>query len=183
MSERLKDWVVTGGFLSAIALLVAVGWATRDHFTPVETGDMAPGFHVEGLDGDSARLADYAGNVILLNVWATWCAPCRREMPSLERLYQIHRDRGLQILAVSVDDPVGGRTVRDMVSEFVDEYELTFPVFLDPGGRRVELVYGVPALPTTFLIDRDGRIRQRLVGGAEWDRSPYSDMVEQLLEE
>lgn len=183
MSERLKDWLVTGGFLGAVGVLVAVGWLTRDHFQPAVTGDMAPAFQVERLEGGTVRLADYAGQVILLNVWATWCAPCRREMPSMERLHQRYRGRGFQVLAVSVDDPVGGKTVRSMVRQFVDEYGLSFPVLLDPGGERVELVYGVPALPTTFLIDRDGRIRQRVVGGAEWDSAPYSRMVEQLLDE
>ncbi len=183
MNDHVKDWLVTGGFVGGVGLLVLVGWLTRDGFEPVATGDMAPAFRVEALAGDTARLSDWAGHVILLNVWATWCPPCRREMPSLERLHRRLADEGLRVVAVSVDDPAGGRTVRQMVSGFVEEHGLTFPVLLDPGGRSVELVYGTPGLPTTFLIDRQGRIRRRVVGGAAWDQAPYSEMVQRLLEE
>ncbi len=183
MSERWKDWLVMGTFVGGIGLLVVVGWFGRDRSEPAAAGDMAPAFAVQDVQGDTVRLADFAGQVILLNVWATWCPPCRREMPSMERLYRAHRGDGLRVVAVSVDEPAGGRTMRELVAEFVDAYDLTFPVLLDPGGRSVELVYGTPGLPTTFLIDRDGRIRRRLVGGAAWDQPPYSRMVQRLLEE
>ena len=88
MSGRWKDWVITGGFVGVVAVLVGLGWASRDHFSAPEGGESAPVFEATALNGDTVGLQDYAGKVILLNIWATWCPPCRQEMPSLERLHE-----------------------------------------------------------------------------------------------
>jgi len=159
---------------------VGLGWLSRDHFSAPESGEAAPLFVARDLNGDTVRLQDYAGRVILLNVWATWCPPCRKEMPSLERLHEQLGKRGLSVLAVSVDESAQPEGTRAMVQRFVEQYGLRFPVLLDPAGH-VEDLYGVDALPTTFLIDRDGRIRKTVVGGTEWDQPPYSDLVRNLL--
>lgn len=187
LGPRARDWLVTAVFLGLIAALVTVGWLSRGGDTaPVGGGEPAPGFTVEGLDGGVLSLADYQGKVVMLNLWATWCAPCRLEMPSMQRVYERYRDRGFEVLAVSVDAEPGIRqpdgSIRGVVSDFVEELGLTFPVAVDPTGST-ERLYGVNGLPTTFLIDREGRIRVRELGGRYWDQSPQVDMIEELLEE
>ena len=101
----------------------------------------------------------------------------------MQRVYERYRDAGLEIVAVAVDDRAGPfPRVEDLVRDFVDQLGLTFPIFLDPTGDT-ERRLGVSALPTTFLIDRDGRIRAREVGGRYWDSAPHIDTLELLLEE
>ena len=181
LSERARDRVITGTFLCVVAVLVALGWQHRA--AEPERGMAAPALPLRGLDGARAALSDYRGRVVLLNIWATWCAPCRLEMPAMQRAYDRYRDDGLEIVAVAVDDRAGPfPSVEDLVRAFVDQLGLTFPVFLDPTGDT-ERRLGVVALPTTFLIDRDGRVRAREVGGRYWDRSPHIDTIESLLEE
>jgi peroxiredoxin len=182
LSARARDWVVTGGFLVVVGALVAVGWFNRA--TEARPGEPAPALGLRGLEGSRATLADYRGQVVLLNVWATWCAPCRLEMPAMQAVYERYRDRGLEIVAVSVDQTAGPRfgSVEELVRAFVDDLGLTFPVFLDPSGET-ERTLAVAALPTTLLIDRSGRIRAREVGGRYWDREPHVDVIESLLEE
>jgi peroxiredoxin len=123
----------------------------------------APDFSVTDLAGKTVRLSALRGKVVVLNVWATWCAPCRQEMPSMERLYQQLRGPNFEMLAVSEDD--GGA---DKVRAFVREVDVTFPVLLDP-ERQVGTRYGVWGYPETFVIDRDGRIVERVIGPRTWD--------------
>lgn len=188
LSERARDWLVTGGFLAVVVALVAVGWLNRGErgYAPVDAGEEAPPLTLPLIDGDTLSLAGLRGKVVMLNVWATWCAPCRLEMPSMQRVYDRFREDGLEVVAVSVDKDPGLRqsdgAIRGMVSEFVEQLGLTFPIAVDPTGGT-ERLYGVEALPTTFLIDRSGRIRVREVGGRFWDRAPHFDMIENLLEE
>lgn len=181
-SDRTRDWVVTGAFLAVVGGLVALGWLNRAN--GARGGEMAPPLALRALDGSERSLEDYRGRVVLLNIWATWCAPCRLEMPAMQRVYERYRNQGLEIVAVAVDDQAGPRfsRVEDLIREFVDELDLTFDVFLDPTGDT-ERALGVAALPTTFLIDRAGRIRVREVGGRYWDREPHVDIIESLLED
>ena len=187
LSERARDFLVTGGFLAVIGGLVIVGWLNREpSYAAVSRGEAAPALELERLEGGTLALEDLRGKVVLLNIWATWCAPCRAEMPAMQRVYEDLREDGLEIVAVAVDDVPGtrqpdGRT-EGIVSQFVEEYGLTFPILLDPTGGT-ERLYGVTGLPTTFLIDREGRIRAREMGGRYWDREPYIDMIRSLLEE
>lgn len=187
LAGRARDWLVTGVFLGLIGGLVAVGWMTRDrHSGPVDRGEPAPPFTLDAIDGGTVSLADYRGKVVMVNLWATWCAPCRLEMPSMQRVYEEYRDQGFEVLAISVDAEPGIRqpdgTIRGLVSDFVEELGLTFPVVVDPAGDT-ERIYGVSGLPTTFLIDREGQIRVRELGGRYWDEPPQVDMIEMLLEE
>lgn len=188
MSERARDWLVTGGFLGVVVVLVAVGWLNRGErgYAPVDAGEEAPPLALPRLDGDTLSLAELRGKVVMLNIWATWCAPCRIEMPSMQQVYEQFREDGLEVVAVSVDKDPGLRrpdgAIRGVVSEFVEQLGLTFPIVVDPTGAT-ERLYGIDALPTTLLIDRSGRIRVREVGGRYWDRSPQIDMIKTLLEE
>lgn len=136
---------------------------------------VAPDFSAPNLDGQAMRLSAYRGQVVLVNVWATWCPPCREEMPSMERLYQKLADRGFVILAVSQDE-----TGADGVKTFVEQTKVTFPVLLDPDGN-VGRSYGVWGYPESFLVDRTGNIVEHVVGPREWDASGQVAAIERLM--
>ncbi|MGH7318256.1 MAG: TlpA disulfide reductase family protein [Candidatus Rokuibacteriota bacterium] len=136
---------------------------------------LAQDFRTPAPGGGTVMLSDHHGKVIVLNFWATWCPSCREEMPAMEHVYRRFRDRGLVVLAVSVD--ADGETA---VPAFLKERDLTFPVALDP-GMRIAGQYGVRALPATFLIDRKGRIIARAFGAREWDSPDAIAVLEQLL--
>jgi thiol-disulfide isomerase/thioredoxin len=136
----------------------------------------APDFSLERLGGSETSLSSLRGKVVFVNFWATWCGPCRIEMPSMERLYnQIPKDR-FEILAVDL------RESPDIVAEFVNELGLTFPILLDSQGRT-GAIYGVRGIPTTFLVDKEGRLVGRLVGSREWDTDSFIDLLESLIDE
>lgn len=183
MSERLKSWLVTGTVLAAVAVLAAIGWTQRDRFGPADVDSRAPNFTARSLDGKPVSLASFRGRVVLLNIWATWCAPCVWEMPALERLYRELRSEGFVVVAVSVDAdaPAGLESPAAKVRAFVEERDLSFPVLLDPAGT-VQRLYQVVGLPTTVLIDREGRIRSKFLGPARWDEMPHAARVRRLLE-
>jgi peroxiredoxin len=134
----------------------------------------APDFTVPGLTAGPLSLAGFRGRVVLLNFWATWCPPCREEMPSMERLYQRYRKRGFTILALSVDRNVAA------IPGFVDGFRLTFPIGLDPDGA-VAKAYRMRALPTTIVIDRAGHIIAGSAGARDWDSPAAYAVVEALL--
>lgn len=141
-----------------------------------EVGFKAPGFTARNLKGQRVQLADYQGRVVLLNLWATWCGPCRVEMPGLENLYRRFRSEGLEILAVSLDK--GSST--DPVQKFVDEYQLSFPVLVDPDGQ-VERLYNTFTIPTTYVIDRKGMVVAEVDGAKNWESQETFEALEYLL--
>lgn len=168
------------------ASLVAVIWVNRGSFIPLDAGSRAPDYEAYTLTGDTVRLSELAGDVVLLNIWATWCAPCVHEMPALQRLHESLGDKGLHVVAVSVDAPLGGMGPFGQpggdVQAFVDRFGLTFTTLHDPTGG-IERRYQVQGLPTTFLIDRDGRIHSRVLGAREWDLPPLADEIRGMLED
>jgi peroxiredoxin len=122
-------------------------------------GKAAPAFQAKTLDGEYVQLADFEGRVVLLNVWATWCEPCKKELPTLVSLDQKYRDQGLTVLGVSTDVPSNYGTLRAMVAQ----HGIAYPIVLDPNGREIA-GYGVRGYPTTFVIDREGNLRWRRDG-------------------
>lgn len=172
--------------LAAIALLIVVGWTLRHRFVPLDTGSMAPAYSARSIDGREVSLASLRGKVVVFNVWATWCQPCLREMPSLERAYQQLKDEGLEVVAVSVDAPPGGFDSMGNpggdVRAFASHFGLSFTILHDP-KRTVERKFSVFALPTTILIDRSGRIAQRVYGGADWADEQHLRELRKLLAE
>jgi thiol-disulfide isomerase/thioredoxin len=131
-------------------------------------------FSVPLEGGGSRTLKDLAGKVVFLNFWATWCGPCRQEMPSMDILYRHFKDRGREILAVDCRENAA------LVSRFMDEYKLSFPAALDASGR-IAAIYGITAFPTTYIIDREGKIVTRVVGSLNWDTPELSAAFEALL--
>jgi cytochrome c biogenesis protein CcmG, thiol:disulfide interchange protein DsbE len=165
-----------------LAVLVGVLWTQRGRIGPLGVGSEAPSYAAHTVAGDTVRLADLRGRVVVLNVWATWCGPCVREMPALQRLHEQLSDRGLSVIAVSVDSEGLGLGGGDAdVQSFVDEFGLTFTVLRDASGR-IEDTFGVAGLPTTFVIDRDGRIERKVLGAREWDDPALAAEIESLLE-
>lgn len=145
---------------------------------PVTRGAAAPGFDLESLSGDGGQrlsLASLEGKVVLVNFWATWCEPCEREMPAMERLYNsLPRDR-FEMVAISIDES------RDPVAEFQDQYQLSFPIVLD-SDKRVNASYQTMGVPESLLIDSDGKIVERYVGPREWDAPEYVGRIRALIE-
>ncbi len=142
-----------------------------------QEGFLAPQFTLQDLRGNKFSLRDFKGKVVILNFWASWCGPCRREIPSLERLYQLRKNEGFEILAVSVD-----RGSPSKVKSFVAAHRMSFPVLVDPRGE-VGKRYWTRAIPTSFLLDKNQVIRWKVVGAKEWDDPYVLNRVDQLLSE
>ena len=143
----------------------------------VEVGERVPEYAAQSLTGEEASLEDYLGQVVLVNVWATWCGPCRVEMPSIQASYERYKDRRFTVVAVSIDT---GPRYEEKVRAFVDEYELTFPVLLDPEGQITTVLQTI-GVPETFVLDRRGRIAKRLIGATDWNSAGNQALIEELL--
>lgn len=179
-----RQWVVVGAVVALLAALVAVGWTMRDRFLPVEVGTPAPDFAATDLQGRPVRLSELRGQVVLVNIWATWCGPCRDEMPSMQRLHQALAPEGVKIVAVSVDAEAGrsdldGRPGGD-VGAFAREFGLTFPIWRDPSGQ-VQRLYRTTGVPESFVVGRDGVIVKKVIGATEWDSPDKVELFRRLL--
>ena len=171
------------GLVAAIVLLLAGALSAGVHFLgdelfPVEVGSKAPEIQGVTLDGTRRQktLADYSGKVLLINVWATWCEPCREEMPSIEKLHREYAPQGLAVVAISVDDAGAEQRIRD----FVKELGLSFEILHDP-GQVTTRNYQITGYPETFVIARDGTIRRKLIGAADWSSGANRALVRELL--
>lgn len=167
-------------------LVVVVAWIGREKYQPVITGTEAPDFVATNVQGQEVHLSDFRGRVVLVNIWATWCAPCRNEMPSMETLYKDLKDTDFEILAVSIDAKAGstddfGRPGGDLEA-FAKELGLTFPILHDPSGA-IERIYQTTGVPETFLIGRDGLIYKKVAGGTDWAAPVNQELVRRLLSE
>jgi peroxiredoxin len=174
-----QQWTIVLGIIA----LLAVGLAAATHYLgdelfPVSVGSPAPPFEGTMMDGTrrTKTLADYKGKVVLVNVWATWCEPCRVEMPSLEKLHREFGPQGLSIVALSVDDPGEDEHVR----QFAKELGLTFEILLDP-ARTTSTSYQVTGFPETFVIGREGTIRKKVIGAADWSSEGNRALIRELL--
>ncbi|TVP56271.1 MAG: TlpA family protein disulfide reductase [Gemmatimonadales bacterium] len=186
MSERPKASNLPYYITAALALaVITFAWVNQDRLHAVGPGVQAPYFEAVTLEGEPASLDDYRGQVVLLNIWATWCPPCRYEMPSMQRLYEELEGEDFEIVAVSVDARVGQRDVDGMpggdIRAFSDSLSLTFPILHDPQGR-IRRAYQTRALPESFVIGRDGQIYRKVAGATEWDRPQYVDFIRRLLD-
>lgn len=142
---------------------------------PVAVQYAAPELALSDVNGKQHSLANYRGQVVLVNLWATWCPPCKAEMPTLNRYYEDHAEEGFVILAVNDGDPA------DAVQSFVQTYGLSFPVLLDPSYVATSQAFKTRSLPSSFVIDRGGTVRLRWVG--EIDRPTLEAYVTPLLAE
>lgn len=125
---------------------------------PAEVNFAAPDLPLEDLDGNPVSLDDYLGRVVLVNLWATWCPPCREEMPTLQAFYEKYKDDGFVLVAINQEEP------RDVVAPFVQEFGLTFPVWLDL-EYLAEREFETMNLPSSYVVDRNGQVRLMWIGG------------------
>jgi peroxiredoxin len=174
-----QQWSVVLG--TVLLLAIVLGAATHylgDELFPVTVGSQAPPLAAKTLDGTNRTktLDDYKGKVVLLNVWATWCEPCKVEMPSIEKLYREFGPHGLAVVGVSVDDPGSEERIRD----YAKELGLTFELLHDP-ARTTTARYQITGFPETFIIGREGTIRKKFIGAADWSSDANRALIRELL--
>ncbi|MFC2949819.1 peroxiredoxin family protein [Virgibacillus sediminis] len=166
-SEEIEENVVEDDAATVTAGQTDVEEKDEEGVLP---GYLAPDFELTTLDGETVKLSDYRGKRVMLNFWATWCPPCRDEMPDMQKLYDNHE---VEVLAVDLLDTE--KSEAD-VADFVEELELSFPILLDETSAVADK-YKVQAYPTTYMIDSEGRIQSRMMGAMNYDM-----MVERLEE-
>ncbi len=165
-------------FALGFALLAAAAWVVSSGESvapPIEPGLAAPDFALPRLGGGEISLRELRGKVVLVNFWATWCAPCELEMPAMQRLHAALAPRGFELVAVSVDER------EQDVARFRDRLGLTFPIALD-ARKEAAARYQSFRYPESFLVDREGVLVARYIGERDWDAPEYVGRIERLLE-
>lgn len=178
-----QQWTVVGVVIAVLGVALGIGsHYLKDDFFPVGPGSQAPAFRAKELGSNEYRtMADYRGQVVVLNVWATWCGPCIQEIPSLEKLYREFGPKGLKLVAVSIDSKPGTPYVtEDSIRRFVNHFGVTFDVLHD-STEAVESAYQVTAYPETFIIGREGTIRRKWIGPDDWTSQGNRALISQLL--
>jgi cytochrome c biogenesis protein CcmG, thiol:disulfide interchange protein DsbE len=174
-----KQWVFVGLVVTGVAAGATILTQVGREVAPVAVGATAPDFRALDLaTGDSVSLRErYLGKVTLVNIWATWCVPCRVEMPAMERLYTALAPRGFAIAAVSIDEGSP-----DDVRKFGQELGLSFDLLQDRSSR-IQQLYQTTGVPESFLLDRHGVIVKRIIGAHDWNSPANRALVERLLDE
>jgi cytochrome c biogenesis protein CcmG/thiol:disulfide interchange protein DsbE len=139
------------------------------------TSKPAPDFVLKDIYGQSISLAQFKGQPVLLNFWATWCGPCREELPSMQRLHEASKSNGgFQIIAISID-----RSNMKKVNQYAEKLNLTFPILIDP-DREIRKAYFIRGLPTSYLIDSEGKLRGFVSGARNWDNPASLELMKSL---
>ncbi len=173
-----KQWTIVGVIVAVlVATLAVASHFLKDQLFPVTEGSDAPNFRAKVLGENRFKtLADYKGQVVLLNIWATWCGPCQAEIPSLQKLYQAYGDKGLKLVAVSIDDQVD----EDSIRAFAKHFGVTFEV-LNDRSHEIERAYQATGYPETFIIGKEGSIRRKWIGPDDWSSPGNRALIAQLL--
>ena len=172
---------IAGTVVFLMVAMVGIGSVAAADILPVavrqvvKLGEPAPNFQLRDMNDRLVTLSDLRGKVVLLNFWATWCGPCRVEMPAMEQLYRMFSRKDFEILAVSTDAQ-GVAITRP----FQQENHLTFPILHD-ADYRVGLTYGARSLPMTFMVDRQGVVRHQIFGARDWGAAEAQQLVQMLL--
>lgn len=146
--------------VAALAFLIQLA-ACGDQATIPSFGQPVADIALPDLDGKTVRLSDFRGQVVLVNFWATWCPPCVEEMPSLQKLQEVLGDKGLHVLAISVDDNL------EDVEKFQKDLQVTLPILLDPGAK-VAHSFATFKFPETYVVDREGKLAAKVIGPRDW---------------
>jgi peroxiredoxin len=169
--------VVIVGVLAIIALAFGVVWLQSAKYEPLTVGMAAPDFTLPDMAGKNQQLSDYRGKVIFLNFWATWCKPCKEEMPSMQVLWDNLKKEDFVMLAISMDRV----TTTKEISPFVESLKLTFPILTDSWGQT-DKRYKLMGVPETYIIDQNGVLREKVIGPRDWTRTESIETIVQLLQ-
>ncbi|MGE7928358.1 thiol-disulfide oxidoreductase ResA [Lysinibacillus xylanilyticus] len=174
MEKKKKRLVIRTIILAVLVLAIGYtvyGTATKDKVELIAVGSQAPDFTLVDLNGEKHKLSDYKGQGVFLNFWGTFCPPCEKEMPAINRQYQVFKDQGVQTLSVNI-----AQTDFE-VQSFVDRHKLTFPVVIDK-TKSVMTAYNVGNLPATLLIDPDGKVAKIITGELTEEKiASYMELV------
>jgi len=173
-----QQWIMVGAIVVALGGALGLGsHFLKDELFPVSIGSQAPNFRAKVLGENRYKtLDDYKGQVVLLNVWGTYCPPCIVEMPSLQKLYETYRDSGLKLVAVSIDDAVS----EDSIRTFAKNLGVTFEILHDP-THEIERAYQITGYPETFVIGAEGTIRKKWISADDWNSLGNRALIAQLL--
>ena len=174
-SKKNIFWIVV---LLTVFLLVGCDNSTSEQpLTQVNPeSNLAADFTLTNMQGEQVSLSQYRGKVVVVNFWATWCPPCREEMPSMERLYRNYKDKGLVMLAINVDE-----NGKQAVAQFLKRTPHSFPILLD-SDNAAQQAYGVFRFPESFIIDRNGIVVKRIIGGRDWLSGSTFELIKFLLD-
>ena len=175
-ASRKPKWPVAFFAVGVLVLTFGIVWLQSSKYEPLTVGKPAPDFLLPNLDDKTVKLSDYRGKVIFLNFWATWCKPCREEMPSMEVMHKSFEKDGLVVLAVSIDRV----TTKKDIPPFIKSMNLTFPVLVDSWGQT-DKRYKLMGVPETYIIDQDGILREKVIGPRDWTRVDSLRVVMDLL--
>lgn len=177
MRKERDNYQSTVIVLSLVLIISVLGmvWMQSDKYKPVLIGDMAPDFSLSDLAGKEVKLSDFRGRVVFLNFWATWCKPCKEEMPSMEELYQILKEKDFYMLAVSIDKKESD------IKPFKEELKLTLPILHDRWGS-VDRRYKLTGVPETYIIDQKGILAEKIIGPRDWTRTENVKVILDLLQ-
>ncbi len=164
-------------YFTLLALLILGGVYLANHLfqSGPREGDLAPNFSLKNFQDQSIQLSDYRGKVVLVNIWASFCGPCRQEMPSLNSLYRRYQNKGFVVLGVSEDDHW------EDVQEFLKQVPVDFPILRD-ADYAVANAYHTYNIPESFLIDKNGYLVEKIFGAHDWDSQGFWDKVDRLLQ-
>jgi peroxiredoxin len=174
-----KQWMVVGLVVAGLGVGAMAMSRMGESLQRVEVGATMPDYRLtDSRTGDSLGLREsYRGSVTLINIWATWCVPCRTEMPSMQQVYEGLKDEGFRIAAVSVDEESD-----DVVNGFAESYGLTFDILHDRSGG-IQKTYQTTGVPESFLVDKNGIIVRRVIGAHDWNSPVNRGLIERLLRE
>lgn len=161
----------------AIILLSLSGYCVAENTSIRALKNIAPAplFELVDLNNNKVKLKDYRGKVVAVNFWATWCPPCRKELPSMQHTYAAYKDKGFEILGVNVGEDW------DTVALFLGNFSLTYPILFDTDSKIIEQ-WKVLGLPSTFIIDKKGNITHRINGGRDWDNPKFREALLKIIE-
>lgn len=174
-NKKMKIFSLLLIWLSVAANTAIAAGSTPASLTPIEPPQIAPAFSLPDLDETLRSLAEFKGKPVIINFWATWCPPCREEMPSMERAWQKIESEGIAMLGINVGEDF------DTVFGFTGEIDVSFPLLLDEDSSATEK-WPIRGLPTTYIINPDGQIVYQALGGREWDDEALLDQVRALVE-
>ena len=169
--------VVSLGGLVILALAFGIVWLQSSKYEPLTVGMAAPDFSLPDIEGKTVRLSDYRGKVVFVNFWATWCKPCKEEMPSMEILWENFKSEDFVMLAISMDRV----TTKKDIPPFIESMKLTFPILTDSWGQT-DKRYKLMGVPETYIIDQSGVLREKVIGPRDWTLPESVTTIVQLVQ-